>query len=164
MSVMSRPAMSSGAPFRLRRRHSFTRSSIRITRPERALYCGKLANVPTHELEEARVPALEWQLVHASRLPTCSGSESRVASTIARPRRIEAPSGPEGMSESAGTAKPLGAATESGSAPALEGGREAGFAHPAAHTSSAPATHAGVVAVARRNRTRLTCGGGRGDA
>ena len=85
----------------LRRKQSLIRYSIVSTVPLRARYCGKRANTPTHD-PVGRRPSSRWQLTQRNRLPTWAARLSRVASIKARPRRMAAPSGPDGIRESAG--------------------------------------------------------------
>jgi hypothetical protein len=68
----------------------------------RSRNCGNRAYTPTSGAALTRVPSSRWQLVQRSSPPTLCGRLSGVAASSARPRRIDAPRGPAGISESAG--------------------------------------------------------------
>ncbi len=61
---------------------------------------GKRAWTPVRGAALGRVPRSRWQLVHLRLPPTYWGSESGVCSMSARPRLMEVPSGPSGMTVS----------------------------------------------------------------
>src|ERR1035437_1767090 len=102
MSRMSSPSNASGVPFRLRRKQSLMRFSIRPTFPERDRYCGKRPYTPAHGIAKARVPSSRWHDTQRRPLSTLRGRESRVACRSARPRRTDCENGSFRSVESAG--------------------------------------------------------------
>jgi hypothetical protein len=103
MSRMSSPSNASGVPFRLRRKQSLMRFSMRPTFPERERYCGKRPYTPAHGMANARVPSSRWHDTQRRPLPTFRGRESRVAARSARPRRTACENGSFRSVESTGT-------------------------------------------------------------
>src|ERR1035437_4603612 len=138
MSRMSSPSNASGVPFKLRRKQSLMRFSIRPTFPERERYCGKRACTPAHGMANARVPSSRWHDTQRRPLPTLRGRESRVACRSARPRRTDCENGSFRSVDSAGTVMWT---------TAMAGARTArtGFSPPHAAANATTAISAGLV-------------------